>query len=315
MGAFPFAAYRAIRFRAGPRCPRCGSREVAPWGGFSGRRRYYCHGCHRTFSDFTGTPFAYLKRLDAWPAYRACLFLATSIRRAAKLAGIHRDTAFRWRHRFLAAIRAAECPGRDRQPELAGAIHLGDNWLPYSEKGSRKLDRPARTSGFRGLSFQTEAAWIAIACGEERGAAAEVAGPRRPWAESFQRLLDGRTAPGSRLVGREGEYGAAAAVARRAGFLYERRAFGPGTRDLVAEFWRSFMVWLERFRGVATRYLDNYLRWHGWVAAPVPWRFPPAPWLTATTVPADRVPGSTADRPEPAWPRRLLPTTPLRLPP
>lgn len=292
MSGFPFAAYRAVRFGVSARCPHCSTGDAAPWGGYSGRRRYRCRGCQSTFSDFTGTPFAYLKRLDAWPAYLPCLCLCASVRLAAKLCRIHRDTAFRWRHRFLGAIRKSDRTAPAPRPPLLGAIHLGDEWLPHSEKGSRSLGRAPRRTGFRGLSFQTQAAWIAIACGEGGGADASVVGPRRAGAGDFARLLNGRAAPGATIVGASGEYGAPAAAARLAGCLYEKGRFGvldPG--DLVLQFWRSFVAWLERFRGVSTRYLENYLRWHGWVGAPLQWRCSPLPWLIGTTVPADRVPG------------------------
>lgn len=292
---FPIAAFRALRFRAGVLCPHCDCTRIAPWGSSSGRRRYRCQACLRTFSDFTGTPFAHLKRLDACPMYCLCLLLGVSVRLAAALSRIHRDTAFRWRHRFLAAIRTEDRRNGRRRPPLSGAIHLGDHWLPYSEKGARSLDRPPRRCGFRGLSFETRAAWIAIACGDESGADAELAGSQRPHVEVFAHLLGDRATAGATLVSSAGEYGPAGLLAQRAGCRFERlRLAAGGHMDAVGDYRRSLVVWLERFRGVATKYLDNYLRWHGWVAAPPQWRCEPFPWLIGTTTPADREPRRSA---------------------
>ena len=39
-------------------CPRCQSHHVGQWGTYHyrpGCKRYWCHGCKRTFNDFTDT--------------------------------------------------------------------------------------------------------------------------------------------------------------------------------------------------------------------------------------------------------------------
>jgi hypothetical protein len=54
---------RSARFSRGPACPRCRGRWIQRWGQFAGRQRYRCRGCRRTFSDLTGTPAAYVKKL------------------------------------------------------------------------------------------------------------------------------------------------------------------------------------------------------------------------------------------------------------
>ena len=132
---------RLARFRDGVRCPRCSCARVQRWGCFSGRQRYRCTGCRRTFSDLTGTPAAYIKKLELWPAYGRGMEEAESLRAAARRLGIHPSTAFRWRHRLLEGLRA-----RDREA-LSGWIEcclLGG--YAESHKGCRRgLDRPPRT--------------------------------------------------------------------------------------------------------------------------------------------------------------------------
>lgn len=300
MFQFPFEAFRLARFGDDPSCPRCGSRRVAPWGGYNGRRRYRCAGCLRTFSDFTGTPFAYLKRIDCWPRYLACLKSGSSVRVAASIAGIHRDTAFRWRHRFLSAARrfvaaraydesTAECRTDAVAVPFEGRIHIGERWLPESFKGLRTLPRPPRRSGYRGPSFQTTVAWIMVAIGERGGMTVRHVGPSRPVAEDLTRslapLLPGRRA----LVGLEGRFGAAARMATQCGHRYRQIRFQRANpSNYVHMYWLGLRAWNERFRGVSTRYLRNYLFWHQWVAAPPRWRIDPPPWLVGATIPADR---------------------------
>ncbi len=51
-------------------CPRCQGHDVCPWGNYHyrpGLKRYWCHGCRRTFNDLTHTLFAQSKRsLSYW---------------------------------------------------------------------------------------------------------------------------------------------------------------------------------------------------------------------------------------------------------
>ena len=42
-----------------------------------------------------------MRRRDAWLTYGQALIDGLSVRKAATLSGVHRTTAFRWRHRML----------------------------------------------------------------------------------------------------------------------------------------------------------------------------------------------------------------------
>ncbi|VXB11057.1 hypothetical protein MASSI9I_100151 [Massilia sp. 9I] len=64
-----------------------------------------------------------------------------SVRAAAKLIGVHRNTSFRWRHRFLDGVR------QDQPERLAGIAEADEMYLLESQKGSRQLERPARKRG------------------------------------------------------------------------------------------------------------------------------------------------------------------------
>lgn len=136
---------REIRFKDGRRCPRCSCPRVHRHGSFSGRQRYLCTGCRRTFSDTTGTPAAYIKKLHLWPAYGWGMEEGESLRAAADRLGVHPSTAFRWRHLVLDALRAAD------DERLGGWVEcclLGG--YAESRKGERGgLDRPARCHGVK----------------------------------------------------------------------------------------------------------------------------------------------------------------------
>jgi transposase-like protein len=79
-------------------------RLAAPWTGQC-LQRYRCRQCRRTFNDLTGTPLARLRLRDKWPDFLGMLLASRPVRAAANQLQVHRNTAFRWRHRFLDGVR------------------------------------------------------------------------------------------------------------------------------------------------------------------------------------------------------------------
>lgn len=154
-------------------CPHCGGGRLIRWGGFAGRQRHRCKDCGRTFSDFTGTPAAYCKRVDLWPAYAQGMVATETVRRSAARLQVARTTAFRWRHRILAGLLRAP------DVRLAGRVELSDLCLRHSEKGSRRLHRAARRRG-GGTPLGADRVIVLFASSAVRGPApteSPVAGP------------------------------------------------------------------------------------------------------------------------------------------
>jgi transposase-like protein len=285
---FPFDRFRRLRYGHGrPRCPHCDHTHVHRWGSFRGRRRYRCVACSRTFSDFTGTPLAHLKHIHRWPAFCATMPQGLSVRATARRLGVDKDTAFRWRHRLLAALAAADtgplgtglrapcgpglaaglaagfAAGFAAGPGLglSATVAFGETWFPLSEKGSRCLDRPPR----RRAAFRREAqtpVWVFVARDGRGGTATGVVGLQRPRAPDLEAALGARLGPAAELVCPAGPYGAVGMLAARLDLPYRR---APGSEPELAPV-RAYILdlrrWVRRFRGVATRYLDHYLAWH-----------------------------------------------------
>jgi transposase-like protein len=252
---FDLAAYRRVRFANGLSCPRCAARTVQRWGRSGDRQRYRCTGCGRTFSDLTGTPLAHLKRLDCWPRFCDCLLQSLSVRRAAHIIGVHPGTAFRWRHRLLRAMGPAE------RVWLEGDVALAETCFPFSEKGRRDLDRPPRPRGdpFWWLAART---WVILARDASGRPWSDVSGSARPWVEDLQLSLGGRTAPNIRVCAAPGPFSAPARFARLRGYDYLRLTGYRLIHHPAATYGAALRRWLNRFQGVATRYLPHYLLWH-----------------------------------------------------
>jgi hypothetical protein len=122
---------------------------IQRWGSFSGRQRYRCTSCLRTFSDLTGTHLARLRHLGAWTAFLQAHLERHSVRATAVRCGIHRDTAFRWRHRLLAAVKAQhwqEFEGRGDR-----VLAVAEFLVPYSRKGQAIRVPPGPPPRKRGI--------------------------------------------------------------------------------------------------------------------------------------------------------------------
>jgi transposase-like protein len=284
----PFDALPAVLWPSGAArpsgCPRCGATSLQGWGSFRGRRRYRCNGCRRTFSDLTGTPAAYCKKLALWGRYARCLAHGLSVRRAAAQVHVHPSTAFRWRHAMLDGLRAAD---RER---LSGWIALHSLRFPYSEKGRRDVAAPRARAPAR-LWTGADGVNVLVACDRRGRVVTAVA--ERSWAwrigtDALARALAARLHGRPILTAREPKHGPAGRLARRRGLTFHS-ARGPRAEAVrvyarvdhaVAYGWR-LQDWMRRFCGVATRYLPNYLVWHR--AVDLRWRLahPPAPTHTA----------------------------------
>ena len=95
-------------------CPGCGGRRLHRHGVDRGVQRYRCCACCKTFSALTGTPLARLRYRGKWLDYLDGMLEGQSVRKTADRLGVHRNTSFRWRHRFLHLAK------EDRPAALAG---------------------------------------------------------------------------------------------------------------------------------------------------------------------------------------------------
>ena len=255
-----------------PRCGHCGGDQVARWGSAHGLARYRCRECRRTFNALTGTSLARLRHRAQWLAFGAALQAASSVRKSAGTCGVAASTAFRWRHRFLAAPTARKPCG------LSGIVEADETFFRRSYKGSRRWSKPgpdveppvrrARhrgvATGRRGTSLEelVPALIVRDRYGTTRDA---VLADLR--AETIGRQLLPLLAPDALLCTDASR--AYAQIAREAGIHHEtiNRAAGEHVRNQVFHIQNvnaydsRLKGWMTRFHGVATKYLASYLGW------------------------------------------------------
>jgi transposase-like protein len=251
---------RAVRFEnRRPTCVHCGVPSSIRWGAFSGRQRYRCRACGRTFSDLTGTRLAHTKRLGRWPMALLLMEEAATLRRTALYAGIHPCTAFRWRHRVLGERHA-----RTRSSFSHMLTYQVQAFPPH------RHSRLGNTS--RGGAPQLIQRFLVAVGRQTRHARPELRfrwmgpEPSQPSAGRLGELLGpwiGRTC----TLTVRGRHCAGARLARSLGILWQDESRAAGSRALsdtrlARAGGTEFRRWLRRFRGVAVRYAPNYLEWH-----------------------------------------------------
>jgi transposase-like protein len=225
-------------------------------------QRYRCRNCSRTCNGLTGTPLARLRHKGRWLDYLDGMLDSRSIRRAAEQVGVAGATTFRWRHRFLALSKD------DRPQRLSGIAEADEMYLLESHKGSRTLARAPRKRGGkatkRGIS--NEQMCILVARDRTGQTLDWVPGKGPVTRKQLHEHLKERLQPDVLLV--TDAHAAYRAFAREAGITHEAVNLQAGIRvrgaihvQNVNAYHSRLRGWLQPFRGVASRYLGNYLGW------------------------------------------------------
>lgn len=116
-------------------CPHCKSTSFRKHGKDRGVQRYRCKNCKRTFRAATGTSVHYLHKKDLIDKYLEALRAGLSIRAAAIAVGISKNTSFAWRHKLLTSLTKSVKITEEKKENAKGAKIIK---LPYSDKGRQK---------------------------------------------------------------------------------------------------------------------------------------------------------------------------------
>jgi transposase-like protein len=245
-----------------PACPQCGHEKVARWGSASGLQRYRCTSCKSTFNALTGTPLARLRHKDKWVDYAQQMIQGASVRKSAKATDIHRNTAFRWRHRFLAS------PAQVKATRLVGIAEADETYFLESFKGKKQgMQRSARRRGGKaskcGLSREQIAVLI---CRDRSGSTADFVLKKADSAHICE-VLQPLIAKDTILCTDSGR--ALKAAAKTMGATHRAVNLQEGIRVVanvyhvqnVNAYGSRLKTWMRRFNGVATCHLESYMGW------------------------------------------------------
>ena len=243
-------------------CPKCGHNKIARWGSASGLQRYRCVACKATFNALTGTPLARLRKKEKWLDYAQQMQQGTSVRKSAQACDVHRNTAFRWRHRFL------DSPNGNKPASLSGIAEADEAFFLESFKGKKKaMPRASRKRGSKaakpGLSDEQIPVLI---CRDRSGNTTDFIlekDDRQHLVEALKPIL-----PSDTILCTDGSR-AMVGVARKLGITHRPVNLAAGIRVVagvyhvqnVNAYGSRLKTWMRRFNGVATCHLANYLGW------------------------------------------------------
>lgn len=262
---------REQRFSKGVACLHCGSTNVIKHGKKNGVQRFKCKDCEKTFNDRTLTPLANSHvSLEQWIDYAKCMVMGLSIRKSATICDISVKTSFYMRHRLLDAVRNFQGIG-----EVSGIVEMDETFLPESFKGNHKksgfkMPRKSRKRGKqvkkRGIS--NEQVCMATAIDRKGNIIFEMTNKGRIKTADLERLYKGRLDPDALIC--TDSHKSYITFAKGDVTEHIRIASGKHKNGVyhishVNSLHSKFKKWIDRFNGVATKYLSNYLHWFKWL--------------------------------------------------
>lgn len=243
-------------------CPHCESTKVNKHGMEFGSQRFRCKDCGKTFTALTGTPFHRLRGKEQLLENAACMADGLSIRKTAARLEMTVDKAFRWRHKFLQFLSG------QKPTALTGIVEADETLFPVSYKGQRKgIPRASKKRSGKtkdGAGAEKTTVVVAVQRGTQiefdqvlpLGTAIALTDALRPVLGAEAVLsTDGNAAywtVAKKLGVKSGSFVSA---------YHGKGGDGIWHVQSVNRYDADLKTWLSRFKGVATKYLANYLGW------------------------------------------------------
>ncbi len=234
------------------------------FGAYNGRQRYRCKCCRKTFKDTTNTVLYRNRKGNEWITFVDCMLKGYSLRKSAEVVGVTWVTLFYWRHKLLNALKQLDFE------QFEGIVEVDETYFLYSQKGQRGITsrKPRKRGGksqHRGISY--EQVCVLVARDRRKATVSKVACLGRVVKTMVDALIGSKLNSGNVLV--TDAWRAYSTYAKEKGLEHYRIKSNNGNHVIKGLYhiqnvngWHSRLKrWIDRFKGVATKYLDNYLAW------------------------------------------------------
>ena len=262
------------RFSGGLVCPHCGCLGHIVRNGHrsDGRQRYKCRDCDKSFLAATNSiASGTRKELKVWKLYMECMINKLPIRKTAEICGIHRNTAFIWRHKILDALQKVA-----NQTNLRGIIEADETFFPLSFKGNHKHSstfKMPRTAHKRGKAISTRGIskeQVCVPCAIDRtgNSLSKIATLGRVRTKDLHKIYDGKIIDKSVFC--TDKMNSYVRFAKSNGIELVQLKTGKSKKGIdhiqhINAYHSKLKAFIRIFKGVATKYLNNYLLWNNWI--------------------------------------------------
>ncbi len=227
-----------------------------------GTQRFLCNECGKTFTALTGTPFHRMRNKDKLLENALCMADGLTLEKTASRLGITVTRAFTWRHRFLRFLR------QQKPTAMTGVVEADETVFPVSFKGQRSpLPRESKKNGGplkSGAGKERVSVLVLVQRGTRK--VYDQVLPDSTTTAFTEALRPALSAEAELFTDGNATYWKATADLKipHKYFLSNYHGKG-GIGDVhvqsVNRYDSTLKTWLSRFRGVATKYLTNYLGW------------------------------------------------------
>lgn len=122
-------------------CSHCGHTKYVRFGKDKGSQRYKCKSCNRSFTEYSGTWMAGLHKKDKIDPYMQLMLEEKSLDKIKTALKINKKTAFDWRHKILSSVKQTD------QGDFTGITESDETFFLHSEKGNPSITRKPRKRG------------------------------------------------------------------------------------------------------------------------------------------------------------------------
>ena len=252
-------------------CIYCGSSHVVKNGTRKdGTQRFLCRDCKKSFLPTSQSITSRTrKRLSVWATYLKCMLDKKTLRESSEECGISMATSFLWRHKILDGFQELA-----DNVYLDGVVEADETFFNVSYKGNHKHFKLPRKPHKRGNSVHTkglssEKVCVPCAVSDTGLSYAKPAKLGKVSSECISKVFEGVISPRATLcTDNEKAYQSFARSNEMKLVQMDtdgRTAVKDGKTygiQRINAYHSGLKNFINRFHGVSTKYLGNYLIWN-----------------------------------------------------
>ena len=258
-------------------CPECGSEKYIKNGKSKKKiQKYRCKQCGKGFSEFTNTFLFRIHKKDRMIDFYTLSDSALSLENCRKTLKLSKQTVFNWRHKGISTLNELQAENISGISELItlemrvsrkGERPNNDELLP-KEETQKAPKRSQRVPKIKIPEGTKESVQVSLCCNRGHDISLNVIQLGELSLKEMINNLWEKLKKVKMLCISENPILKLFAQSKRLGYRIPKNKAKKIEREKtfhtlnVEQLLSGFSEWLQRFRGVATKYLQNYLNWY-----------------------------------------------------